>query len=186
MNKVIPVSIITCDCCASTGFIRTCKLKNCDYKMCLKCRRKYYIEGQHLQCPACRRNINNGYNRIFFLPTYLKLVFKTIYRNLKKIKSSIHHQMRDVDCEPFCTCLFKFIVFICQLSYIFCVLCIFRFVYHLHCNLFIFESCTDDFLSEMFIIYVVIGIFISFVYCCMLGCVYTCVCGNNDEYDDFY
>ena len=76
MNKVTPISILTCDCCASTGFIRTCKLKNCDYKMCLKCRRKYYIEGQHLQCPACRRNINNGYNRIFFLPTYLKLVFR--------------------------------------------------------------------------------------------------------------
>ena len=34
MNKVIPLSILTCDCCASTGFIRTCKLKNCDYKMC--------------------------------------------------------------------------------------------------------------------------------------------------------
>ena len=76
MNKVIPLSILTCDCCASTGFIRTCKLKNCDYKMCLKCRTKYYVEGQHLQCPACRRNINKGSNCIFFLPTYFQFFYK--------------------------------------------------------------------------------------------------------------
>ena len=44
MNKVIPLSILTCDCCASTGFIQKCKLRNCDYKMCLKCRENIILK----------------------------------------------------------------------------------------------------------------------------------------------
>jgi len=184
MNKIIPESIISCDCCASFGMIRTCRLPNCDYKMCMKCRNKYYLQGQHLQCPACRRNINNGYNRIFFLPTYLKIIFKTVCINLNKMKLSIQGQIINVYCEPFYECLVRFIVFICQISYIFCLLCVFRFVYHLHCNLFIFGSCGDDFLSDMFVIYVVIGMILSLVYCCIFGCLYTCFCSSNDYYYD--
>lgn len=182
MNKIIPISILTCDCCASTGLIRKCKLTNCDYQMCLKCRNTYYIKGQNQQCPACRRNVNNGYNRIFFLPTYLKL----IYRNFNSIHSRVWNYMFNANYEPLLTCLLKFIILLLQLGYIFGVLCIFRYVYHLHCHLFILGSCNDDFISGMFILYVIIGMFISLLYFCVLGCVYTCCCGNNDEYDDFY
>jgi len=185
MNKVTPLSILTCDCCTSTGLIRKCRLKNCDYKMCLKCSSKYYIEGQNFKCPACRRNINNGSNCFFFLPTYLQVISKFIYKIFKKIHLSIRNQIYILNYKTYWSYLCRFIGLLFILAYIFGVLCIFRYVYHLHCGLFILGSCNDDFISEMFIIYVIIGMFISFLYFCVMGCLYTCFCGNNDD-ADFY
>lgn len=182
MNKVIPLSILTCDCCTSTGLIRKCRLENCDYKMCLKCRSKYYIEGQNLKCPACRRNINNRSNCIFFLPTYFQDISKSICKILKKINLSIRNKIFNLNYKPFCNYFCQFVGLLFMLAYIFAVLCVFRYVYHIHCELFIIGSCHDDFLSGMFIIYVIIGMFISFIYFCMLGCLYTCFCGNNEDY----
>jgi hypothetical protein len=172
MNKVIPLSILTCDCCASTGLIRKCRLKNCNYKMCMECNSKYYIKGQHVNCPACRRNVYSRSNRIFSLPVYFKRNRIGIIRS--KIK-----------CERYAIYSGKFIILLCQISYFFFILCVFRYVYHLHCDLFILGSCNEPFISFMFIPYSIFGMCISFQYICILSCLCQICCVEHDRDEDY-
>jgi len=181
MNKVIPLSILTCDCCASTGLIRKCRLQNCNYKMCVECNYKYYIKDQQLKCPACRRNIYSISNGIF-IPMYFKRILNKI--NLFKLNQiCIAHS--NIDCERYAIYSGKFILLLCHISYIFAVLCIFRYVYHLHCDLFILESCNEPFISYMFIPYSIFGMFISFGYVCVLSCLCQVCCVEHDSDEDY-
>ena len=185
MNRIFPERILTCDCCASYGMIKQCQLPSCTYQMCIKCRHTYYIKNKHQKCPACRRKINTPWNSIFFIPTYLKKIlqiFKNIGIVILKICINLYNQT-NINADLLVINLFRLFVILVELFYFFLAICIFRFVYHVHCELFSIESCNHPFFSELFLLYVFVGAIISTIYICIFSCCYhTCCLTNNDDF----
>ena len=181
MNKVYP--ILTCDCCAGSGLIRTCKLKNCKYKMCRSCSYKHYIKQNNKKCPACRRNIYE--NNCCY--SYPKRIF------IKMKQKFINHNILCTFNNNFQTCIFKYcnrnmfenyISVILTIFIIFVYSCIFRFIYQIHCPIIFPSFCSEPFFSDYFVLLTFLGLFIVFVY--YLIYLFIRACSNiYNEYEDF-
>ena len=184
MNKIIPYSIITCDCCTSTGMIRKCRFKNCNYRMCRTCNYKYYIQGKNKKCPACRRDVYK--NNCCYL--YSK---KVVIKIKQKIMNTILYKF--INNFQIKLCIFKYcnndmlnhyIAIILTISLLFFYLCVCRCIYQIHCTIIFPSFCSEPFFSKYFILLAFFGLFILLIY--YLVYLFIRSCSNiYKEHDDF-
>ena len=159
MNIIHP--ILTCDCCAGFGLIRTCKLKNCNYKMCQSCKYTYYIKQNNTKCPACRRNIyERKYCLSWFKTFFIKIKQKFVHRNSQFINKILRYISLCCNYEMYRIYFLTFLTIIA----IFFYACIFRLIYHIHCDIIFPFFCNEPFLSKYFILLAFFGICIAYIY----------------------
>ena len=175
--KVYPITILKCDCCFSNGLVRTCPLKNCNYKMCVTCKRKY----NQNKCPACRREYNDN-------------CCKKVCKKINKIRKCDYIIIK-LPIIRFPRIKFKFNPKICHSIFIIILMSTLltgfigscRVMSEFNCGfistILYYPVCELPFLCDfgMFVLLCILGFFIGVFYIMMCMCILTILflCCNN-------
>ena len=167
MNKIYP--ILLCDCCCSKGIVRTCSLKNCDYRMCISCRNRY----NNNLCPACRREIPIKKKKCYIVSNKYKYKIKYFIENILYLLCNIEDEIPFRNVRDTFLVFLKIILFFSRLTLFIAIIFTCRIVSAFEPNCRLINVCDQSFMCDNPLIFVLLcmyGFILGCVYCLFFYC----------------